>query len=351
MKSVCVIDRTNIKLHPPVLSLLNYLHDYKVTVVSSEYDTDIVNRYPDYYFVGVSKKKSYNKFFSILDFRKRCKNALQNNYDLIWIATGDTALWLSDILNKKKYVLNLFELYDKHPLYLWGIKNVVKKAQKIVVPEYNRAHIIRTWFCLKETPFVIPNKFSDKKLSPRMDLDGIDYKIPLNSKIIIYQGIASKERNLEALCEAIQKLPNYKLVMMCKKSNYLVELMQKYDFIIHQPFVAPPSHLAITSYAYIGIVTYDHYSLNTIFCAPNKIWEYASLGLPMLANSIPGLEETVGKYHAGLCVEMNSVNEILQGIKSISDNYEFYVRGANELFESINIKEKYKALISFFLDE
>lgn len=352
MKKICVIDRTNIKLHPPVMSLLDSLSEgYRITIISSEYEKSILDRYPTFNFTDPDVILPHNKFFRNLAFRKRCKKVLKEYFDLIWIATADTALWMGDMLKNKYYVINLFELYDKHPRYLKRLKCVVKNAKKVIVPEYNRAHIIRTWFELKETPVVIPNKFSDMVLNKRMGLENVDYKIPLDDKFIIYQGIASRERNLDALCKAVKKIENYKLVMMCAESDYLRELMKKYDFIIHQPFVTPPYHLAITSYAYIGIVTYQHYSLNTIFCAPNKIWEYSSMGLPMIANSIPGLHDTVERYNAGVCVEMDSVDEIIKGIKKISSNYASYVQGTKRLFDSVNIRETYKNLFNSLLNE
>lgn len=351
MKKICVIDRTNIKLHPPVLSLLNTLEHYKVTIISSEYEGAIVRRYPNYDFIGLSEPLSKNRLIRNLQFRRRCRRVLKDDFDLIWIATGDTAIWLKDLLKKKTYVLNIFELYDKHPSYLKRLKSIALGAKKVVVPEYNRAHIFRTWFHLPETPVVIPNKYSDEELHAHMSLEGIDCRIPLDSKIILYQGIASKERNLNELCEAVRQLKGFTLVMMCSKSDYLDELMRKYDFIVHQPFVTPPDHLAITSYAHIGVVTYEHYSLNTIFCAPNKIWEYASIGLPMLANAIPGLQNTVDKFHAGICVDMCSTQDIIKGIQDITDNYDEYTRGAKVLFNSVNIKNEYKSLITSLLNE
>ena len=91
----------------------------------------------------------------------------------------------------------------------------------------------------------------------------------------------------------------------------------------------------MTSHANIGLVFYDDFSLNQAFCAPNKIYEYSGFGIPILANKIPGLENTVGKYNAGKCVDFK-VDDLISAIKEIDNHYEMYSNNASALYESVD---------------
>ena len=88
------------------------------------------------------------------------------------------------------------------------------------------------------------------------------------------------------------------MVLAGRESDYLKELLIKYPDVKYLGFTVPPKHLSIVKLADIGILTYvaDSGSINPVFCAPNKIWEYAKYGIPMLCNDIPGLKYTVEYY-------------------------------------------------------
>lgn len=348
---ICILLRSSLDNYPPILALLECLVQFDVTIICGNCSDSLLKRYHSYQFVITNKANNriLSPMINLYFFRKSCKSYLnEKKYDIIWCATADTAIWLKGILPAQGFVLNIFELYDRHPIYKYMLSKIATSAKTIVVPEYNRANIFRVWFKLDKTPYVIPNKFIDKEMERRLPLSEIPNCMigKINEKIILYQGIASPERNLEALCQAIKEMPNYKLLLMCNESDYYRMLKSKYPFIVHQPFVVPPLHLNVTSYAHIGIVTYDYYSLNTIFCAPNKIWEYSCFGIPMLGNSIPGLEETIGKYRAGLCVDMSSKEEIVKALMEIERSYAYYESGSKKLYRSVSVKEKYLELLS-----
>lgn len=100
---------------------------------------------------------------------------------------------------------------------------------------------------------------------------------------------------------------------MGRESDYLHELQKEYpNGFEYLGFIKPPHHLAIQKYCDIGILTYvsDTGSINPIFCAPNKIFEYARLGMPMLCNDIPGLKYTVESSDMGYCCDINDTDDI-----------------------------------------
>ena len=127
------------------------------------------------------------------------------------------------------------------------------------------------------------------------------------------------------------------------KSTLANEIVDKYKNItsklVYIGNIPAPSHLIFTSMAHVGILSYNDDSLNNLYCAPNKIFEYSYYGLPMLGNDIPGLRYSVEAYGAGKLVNFDDVLGIKETIEDIDASYIDYVKGAKRLFDSVDNKE------------
>ena len=230
---------------------------------------------------------------------------------------------------------------DKHRL---GIS-----ALAVVVPEYNRAHITKTWWKLKELPFVLPNKpynreFIEKNaeindIYARKIIEGIR-----NKKIILYQGVMSPERPLNVFIDAVDEYNGeYAFVVMSGGENiYKDNPSPNYYFI---PFVAPPEHLQITSHAHIGVLSYvptettGYSPLNSLYCAPNKTFEYSMFGIPMLGNDIPGLRFLFETRNCGVCFKSFTKSEVCNAIEVIEENYEELSNKSFDYYDSCDYRE------------
>lgn len=285
------------------------------------------------------KTNFYFKFLIRKDLSKIC-------YDILWVIHEKTAVNISGLLESKKYILTSYELRDKNPKFQKKFYHICNKAFINVACEYNRGWIMKSWYDLDSIPYIMPNKPFNH---PRKKNIHSDYVNNINEKIILYQGNIERERNLDALCSAVGKLQGYKLILMGGSSDsYIEELKNKYPNILHIGYIKSPFHLSVTSNAYIGIVTYTPNSLNCIYCAPNKIWEYAGFGIPMLANDIPGLRDTVQNSHSGLCVDMDNVDIILDSIKEIENNYKDYSKNAVKMFDDCDNTSTIMEILSQF---
>ncbi len=234
-------------------------------------------------------------------------------------------------------------------------KLVLQIASKVVCCEYNRAHITKSFFQLEDLPLVIPNK-------PNYDSISIDDSIADNylsnykdKKIILYQGVFNyPERKLDEFCETIPFLPDeYILVLMGTDNWYRRQLKNKYESerIVFLPYIVAPNHLSITKRAHIGILIYNgvggqiENTLNTLYCAPNKIHEYSKYGIPMISNDIPGLTLVFDNYKMGHSIrDLNPLN-IASIISIIEKDYENYSDKAMEYYETTNLEKKYSYLI------
>jgi len=294
--------------------------------------------------------KNCEKIYDWATFRAKTKRLLDRlKFDLIYVATADTAISLYGIYKKYKYYLHLRELYDQFPFYMKMLKGPSENAIKVIVPEENRAYIYYSLLRLKDVPVVIPNKPYEHQRTLNLDISFLGAEIQdklKHKKNIIYQGHLHKERDLSAFIKATLSLPQYNVVLMGKDFGMLDEYLKINPGIIHIPFIRPPLHLNITSWCHIGVITYDLDSLNTIYCAPNKVWEYAGFKMPILGNINPGLKTIVNQNRIGEIVEFKNETDIIRGIKMIEANYSNYQINSEIFFDSFNHDFAIKNLIN-----
>ena len=337
---------------PPIMTIMDALLElgHHVIVVYQEKDKNVgkfeslyVNKDVELiHFAPIPqgddiKSKLFRYYRRDILFKKEVAKLLDStNYDILWIIHEFTAILLSAVLKGREYVMSIYELRDTEMNILDGMRPAARDAKVVVVPEYNRAHMLRHWMGLKATPMVLPNKpfyHPGRRNIPCEFSSLFDGK-----KIILYQGHISRDRNLEGICQAVEGMDEYELVLMGGGDEYKNYLLGKYHNVNCIGFVNPPHHLDITSWAYIAIVTYDYGSLNRLYCAPNKTWEYSGFGIPMLANDIPGLASSVGACGAAECVDMDNPREIRAAIEKISADYNTYKDNALHYYNSCDVE-------------
>lgn len=348
---------------PPFMTILDSLKDeYSLKVISRETKESLAHLQKQYAgsdvsFLSVEPEKTSRDFKSRVSNRvknvlhvpaeshKECMRLLEKTqYDLLWIIHEKTAFEFKEALQGKQYVLSLYELNDHDRPFLEEIKPVMQNALEVLVPEYNRACILRVWQKLDKTPTVIPNKplnHPRKRCIPNSYSELLEGK-----KIVLYQGYINRSRNLDKVCEAVKDMHGYSIVLMGKgDESYIQELKNKYSQIIHISFIAPPEHLYVTSWARVAIVKYDFVVLNAIFCAPNKTWEYTGFGIPVLCHDIPGLQYTIGQFHAGVCTDMDNTDCIKSAIQEIDQHYDEYSKNALTYYNSFDVKESIASIV------
>lgn len=272
-------------------------------------------------------------------FRWKTQKILaQRSPDLLYLATADTAIALRGLYSNFKYVLHLRELYDEQPHYMKLLQTPAQQAYRVVVPEKNRAYLYYHFLDLKKVPTTIPNKPFYHPRQTKMNIDFLEADLQTriaNKRNIIYQGQIHPERNLGKVIKVSTLLDNYNLILMGQDFGVLDEYRKLNPNLIHIPFVRPPLHLHITSWAYIGLITYDFHSLNTIYCAPNKIWEFTGFSIPILANLNPGIKYTLDNAKAGITVDFEDENAIINGILNIENQYGPLQDGATAFYDSV----------------
>jgi glycosyltransferase involved in cell wall biosynthesis len=234
---------------------------------------------------------------------------------------------------------------------------LARHAKHVVVPEYNRACIQQVWWQLPMKPIVLPNKPQWDNLSLREE-DYPDVLSVFNNesrKILLYQGIFYSDRNFDPYIKATEMLGDeYVLFLMGKawskgEKAELERLKKNYKGFKYAGFVNPPGHLAFTRYGHIGLLPYQapakkaRYlkssylaSINALYCAPNKIWEYAREGMPMLGSDVPGLRVPFEQFDMGMVSGANP-EDIAEKISLIDARHDEMGGNARRFYESVDI--------------
>lgn len=300
---------------------------------------------------------AYNWFMFRQEIRKHLKTVDAEN-TILWFGNVETMIPVKGLLNKFHYVISVLELLDDsaNALKRKLAMPMARKADAVVACQLTRAYIMRSWWKLDRVPYVMPNKpygnQYERNCIPSCELTKGYIEKLAGQKVIIFQGILQHADYLEQIAMALSDLGGeYLFVLMGsdERDKTLVKRIQTiYPNTLHIPYVPAPLHLEITSYADIGIVFYRDDSLNRAYCAPNKIYEYAQFGIPMISNRIPGLMDTVGAVGAAECVELKREN-IADAICRIEAQYEKYADNSSAFFAGTDncgtVREVYSRLM------
>lgn len=373
--NIIIVHIGNIILCPPVINLINIIEELHINCTIITTESSFFNNW-NYKFVkfellNINYENQHSilkKFIYMFKFRNIIWNKISKIYNqdsLIWVTSNVSLKFLGNKILNMNYILQLMELvenlryYYKLPYFGFDKTKIGNSALAVVVPEYNRAHLVKTWWKLDRLPLILPNKpYLKKYIEKNSSISDINAQNILKTldkkKIILYQGILHKgERRIENYIKAVDKLgEDYAFVVMSGGNNIYQDIKSKNFYFI--PFINSPKHLEVTSHAYIGVLSYfpvKSYSseLNSLYCAPNKTFEYSMFGIPMLGNDIPGLKYIFDVYKAGICVDVSNVDDICNGIRKIEGNYTEMSRGSRKYYDSVNLKEEFKNIIEIVI--
>lgn len=364
---IILITSEELKYFPPIITLLRTLDNagHEVTMITPYPDEKFIQlalENSSYLAVTAKKKAWLSKYYQNhlkASFAFHLDRLLKRIYvgqmptkfqteiqaaDVVWVLHENTML-----LGGKRFVDKLGDYL--YTMYEICIKNgkipgiydyAARKALLTVVPEYCRAHITKAFYALHQMPAIIPNKPFTHPRKKDLTISDPDIAEKISriersgKKIVMYMGILSNERPLEPIIEAVEQTDGYVLTVLGGRTPYLDHLEQKmggrFEYLGE---VAPPHHLEIASHADVAYISYvaQKRSINAVFCAPNKVYEFAGFGVPMLCNDNPGLKFTVEYYGMGVCVTALTVDSIKTALSKIDTNNATMSEAANRYYD------------------
>lgn len=332
------------------------------TIVATGCSTESINKIMESkkikYIDGKAKRVSnriVNRLTLTSAFKKSVKEAIKSyeTGDIVFLGTADSALAAKKICKKSTNVLSLKELHEKPWYYPLFLKKIANKCVAVICCEKNRARILQFRWGLKRRPYTISNKPYGYPTEICLESTCEQTKNIISQisseKVLVYQARHIHfTKELINLAHALKiSGDNYQLILIGEVDNPedKVKISNIYPNLIWTGHISAPKHLEVTSYAKVGIAVYAENSLNNLFCAPNKTYEYAGFGIPTLCNDVPGLVETIGLKNAGMCVDWNDVENIKDGIETIFADYDSFSKKAKNFYNSEDNKDKLEQII------
>lgn len=360
---IVLTEEREIHLTPPLINLVRILLDlgYEVVLIAPDADklpesvtTNSLYRYV-LVFNQENRTSQFKKFVTrrklSAEISKKTDEAMKDA-DILWTGTMQTARDMWKTIRKYRHVLQLMELTEygfSTRLTRFPLEALARSAWRNVVPERNRAYIQRTWWDLDSVPYVLPNKpYSldygeiTEEMKPAIEKIQGETK-----KIILYLGGFFADRDFDLLARAIKESKDYVLYIVGRAyredlRRKLEDLISLYDIQYLGHFDAP-KHLAFVKYAHIGVLPYKTVhvrglsDLNALYCAPNKIFEYAGFGIPMIGSNVLGLIEPFEKYGIGVVWDEKHMESFYDAIKEVEDNYTEMSKKCKEYYNSIDL--------------
>ncbi len=203
------------------------------------------------------------------------------------------------------------KLYRQEKKYIKHCEAVITVNQFIAELMAKRDHI--------NLPYVIKNctelPTNIDKLR-KMDLIRNKYHLGKGSKILLYQGWISPERNIESLVRSVKYFNTNIYLVLIGYGDYkkVLEAICKEekteDKIIFVGEVPNEEILSYTVGADLGVIPYEPIDENHLYCSPNKLFEFVAGELPFICNKLPFFQYISEKYGVLLNTDMKNPKEI-----------------------------------------
>jgi len=241
-------------------------------------------------------------------------------------------------------------IYDAHELiipengkrmcgrnFFWYIleKLIVKRADLVIAANQDRSRMMKDHYGLPVLPTVMrnipPSREDDVHATEVNDLYPDLLRRDASEKLILYQGGVSLARGIERILYALDFLPeSYRFIIAGDGMDLprLKKIGKRFECKGRFTALGKIENRLMTSiarFADVGIITYPFEGLNNIFCAPNKLFEYAHAGLPVVATNQPPLRRAIEAFRIGEVVtKTDSPRQIAQLLMKVAENKKDY---------------------------
>lgn len=167
--------------------------------------------------------------------------------------------------------------------------------------------------------FVAPSAPSDEvQRKPHYFHDKFD--IPKGAKVFLYLGLLVSGRGIEKLLKAFSNnnASSHLVFLGYGPFEGKIQAAAKICPNIHLHPPVPHEEVVATSRsADVGLCIIENVSLSDYYCLPNKLFEYAFAGIPVLASNFPDIDHLVSNYGLGECcaVEVDAIAEAIGRIE------------------------------------
>ncbi len=145
------------------------------------------------------------------------------------------------------------------------------------------------------------------------------YKIPNESLLFVYLGLFVPGRGIEKLLQVFSdnKVTAHVVFVGRGPQRTLIEQYASIHSNVHVHDAVPHGQVVeLVRSADYGLCMVENVSLSDYYSLPNKLFEYAFAGVPVLASNFPDMSELIDQYGLGVVAD-NEVDSIAQVVLSL----------------------------------
>lgn len=247
-------------------------------------------------------------------------------HDVNTLPTG----WLAAIASRAPLIYDAHEISTSREGYK-GIRRIVGFIEKRLMPrasglitttEARSKFFARAYGVAR--PTILQNRpryLSSSRTNRIRDELGLEKQWP----IVLYQGGLQQGRGLHKLVQAAALTPNAYFVFIGggRLTQSLISLSQSLGVSDRVHFI-PTVNLAelpeYTASADIGVQPIENTCFNHFTTDSNKLFEYLTAGLPIIATNLPEIRKVVEKYEVGLLLNGKDTQEIATAVNALIEN-------------------------------
>lgn len=251
-------------------------------------------------------------------------------------------------------------VYDSHEICVenHNMKGIYKKlnaiCEKVFIKRIDKmvcvSHAAADYFVNKygiEKPLVITNcSLKSEKVTDSKKNDGFE---------ILNHGVYYGGRGYDIIVEASALLKDYPEIKIALRGfgSMEDELRARAkelgdENVVFYPPVLVNELIPYASRSKVGVAITENTCINFELSVSNKIFEYASAGLPVIMSDIPEHRYLNEKYNFGIILEENTPECFAEAAIKLYTDKEFYnmcATNANKLSEEVNWETEFSRLI------
>lgn len=177
------------------------------------------------------------------------------------------------------------------------------------------------------------------------------FDIPSGAKVFLYLGLLVSGRGIEKLLKAFSNnnISSHLVFLGYGPFEGRIQDVAKICPNIHLHPPVPHEEVVSTSRsADVGLCIIENVSLSDYYCLPNKLFEYAFAGIPVLASNFPDIDHLVSEYGLGECcaVEVDAIAAAIGRIeRSVLPPWEKELRDLGWQSQSNRLQQAYRSML------
>ena len=241
-------------------------------------------------------------------------------------------------------------LSKREAFFIGPERRLCNKVDVVIEANKERADLIRARYGLNNVTYVLN--------ITKQAYNGRVRTLPGNGKIVLtYQGVISKERELSFFVDCLKALPERYQMLFIGDGDALLGMQERAEQLGVASRIEFTGRLSNEEMlkrlddCHIGIISYPFTSYNNIYCSPNKIFEYAALGLPFIATEQPIFKNAQEQYHTGRTFRYGDVASFVEETEFLAKEYSTEFRQFERFLTDFSFNNEMERLRSIITQE